>query len=199
MNDDDVVIFNVTLKEYLMDTINERDRKYEQRFGSIDKTISELNESLKEALKTALQTTGEALEKATANTASALQTANENIKSAREQLSTQQETFARKDNIEANIAYMKEAVIKAETATEKRFESVNEFRNQMADMQQKLAVKSEMDIRFNALDDKLATAIDTTNRTEALRGGNKDGMYMLIIGVGWLISIITPIILHFIH
>ena len=187
----------VTVKEYLMDTINERDRKYEQRFGSLDKTITELNESLKEALKTALQTTSDALEKATYNTAAALTTANENIRGVREQMLAQAETFARKAEIEQAIAAMKEAVIKAENSTEKRFEAVNEFRNQMGDMQASLVRKTEVDIRFDALENKLETAVRNLSASDFRRGGRDNALYLGIGVLAWLAAMAIPIVLHF--
>ncbi|MDD5371531.1 MAG: hypothetical protein PHQ40_20830 [Anaerolineaceae bacterium] len=56
---------------------------------------------------------------------------------------------------EAKFAAAREAVLKAEAATERRFESVNEFRQQMADMQASLVRKGEVDIRFEAMEKRL--------------------------------------------
>ena len=85
----------VTLKEYMMETMHERDRKYEQRFNIID-----------------------------VNTKDALATANENIRGAlaaldrrfelvnefRAQLNDQQNTFARKAEIDISISAMNEKI-----------------------------------------------------------------------------------------
>lgn len=44
---------------------------------------------------------------------------------------------------------------KAETALERRFESVNEFRAQMADMQETLARRAEVDLRFDGIEKRV--------------------------------------------
>ena len=49
----------------------------------------------------------------------------------------------------------KEAIIKAEVAAEKRFESINEFRAALADQQSHFVRKDELTIRFIALEDKI--------------------------------------------
>jgi len=49
----------------------------------------------------------------------------------------------------------KEAVIKAEAATEKRFDSVNEFRGSLKDQAATLLPRIEAETRFKALEDKL--------------------------------------------
>jgi hypothetical protein len=43
------------------------------------------------------------------------------------------------------------AVAKAEMATEKRFDSVNEFRGQLKDQAATLVPRAEMDVKFNAI------------------------------------------------
>jgi hypothetical protein len=54
----------------------------------------------------------------------------------------------------------KEAVAKAETATEKRFDSVNEFRGQQKDMMASFASRVEMDARFKAIEEKSRWTMD---------------------------------------
>jgi hypothetical protein len=49
----------------------------------------------------------------------------------------------------------KEAVLKAETATEKRFEGVNEFRGTLSDQAANLLPRSEAAARFGGIDDKI--------------------------------------------
>lgn len=48
------------------------------------------------------------------------------------------------------------AVLKAEAATERRFESVNEFRAALADQQRVAIPRSEFDVQIRALSDRLA-------------------------------------------
>jgi Ni,Fe-hydrogenase I large subunit len=47
------------------------------------------------------------------------------------------------------------AVSKAETATEKRFDSVNEFRGQLKDQANSLMPREEASARFNAVEEKI--------------------------------------------
>jgi galactose-1-phosphate uridylyltransferase len=64
--------------------------------------------------------------------------------------------------LEAQATAIKEALIssdkaitKAELATEKRLEGLNEFRSTLSDQQKTFAVKSEIDYRFAALADRI--------------------------------------------
>jgi hypothetical protein len=50
------------------------------------------------------------------------------------------------------MAAADKAVTKAEVATEKRFDSVNEFRNAMKDQQNTFANRTETEFRLNAID-----------------------------------------------
>lgn len=68
---------------------------------------------------------------------------------------------AAKEALTAALASSEQAITKAEDANEKRFQSVNEFRATLADQQRELATKSEVNLRINAIEDKLSTAIST--------------------------------------
>lgn len=163
----------ISLKEFLPGIVNERERKYTQSFDSIDKAVSDANIAVKNALESANATTKDALAPAYAAMKDALGTANSTISAAglsvdkrfdavnefRAQLADQQETFARKSDVDAAMAAFEKATLKAEAATEKRFEAVNAFRAQLSDQQTQLVQKSEVDIRFEALEKKLDTAI----------------------------------------
>lgn len=62
------------------------------------------------------------------------------------------------------------AVSKAEVAAEKRFESVNEFRGQLADQAAQFITRQELDIRIGASSDKieaLTSRIDSMTGTSA--------------------------------
>ena len=52
------------------------------------------------------------------------------------------------------LAASKEAVIKAEMATEKRFENVNEFRKTLSDQTVSFVTRVESDVKFSAVYDK---------------------------------------------
>lgn len=63
---------------------------------------------------------------------------------------------AQEEAVRAALAASEKAVLKAEMAAEKRFDSVNEFRNAMADQQATFANKEQTDFRLTAIDKKLA-------------------------------------------
>jgi hypothetical protein len=50
----------------------------------------------------------------------------------------------------------KEAIVKAENATEKRFDTVNEFRGTLSDQASRLLPRSEADARFQNYDEKFS-------------------------------------------
>lgn len=53
--------------------------------------------------------------------------------------------------VDAALAAAKEAVVKAETATEKRFEGVNEFRSSLSDLTATMMSRAEANARIDAL------------------------------------------------
>lgn len=63
------------------------------------------------------------------------------------------------------------AVSKAETATEKRFEAVNEFRGQLADQASTLVSRTEFAAKADALGEKLSDLTDRLNRSEGSETG----------------------------
>jgi hypothetical protein len=98
------------------------------------------------------------------------------------------------------------AVNKAEVAAEKRFESVNEFRNTLADQQRTLMPRSEAEILFKSLTEKIDANIQAMAKIEAAKTGAREvsGYVLTIAGIGLtLIAILIPsaiaIALHFIH
>jgi hypothetical protein len=63
---------------------------------------------------------------------------------------------AQEKAVAAALAAAKEAVAKAETSAEKRFDAVNEFRGQLKDQQATLMPRTEVDVRLKATDAKLS-------------------------------------------
>lgn len=74
------------------------------------------------------------------------------------------------------------AVVKAETATEKRFDSVNEFRDTLADQQRTLMPRTEAELRFVALEKAIASLQLTQRGTAGTGEGTKAG-WVLAVGV----------------
>ena len=66
----------------------------------------------------------------------------------------------------AALAAAKEAVSKAEIANDKRFDSVNEFRAQLADQTANLMPRSEYQVQHKALEEKLSDLTDRINKSE---------------------------------
>lgn len=103
----------------------------------------------------------------------------------------------------AQLTAQKEAVIKAENATERRFESVNEFRLQLGDQTRTLIPRTEaevifrgQDARIHKLEDRLAEYEKQKGTTTAASGGMKEG-WMLAVGVVFLIGAILAIVIKF--
>src|ERR1043166_9070375 len=67
---------------------------------------------------------------------------------------------AQDKTVVAALAASKEAINKAESAAEKRFDSVNEFRNTLKDQQLTLMSRAEAEVRFKAIEEKVALAFD---------------------------------------
>ena len=74
------------------------------------------------------------------------------------------------------------AVVKAETATEKRFDSVNEFRDTLADQQRTLMPRSEAELRFLALE-KTMTALQLIQSSRSSTGEGTKAGWVLAVGV----------------
>jgi hypothetical protein len=94
----------------------------------------------------------------------------------------------------AALAAADRAVAKAEVATEKRFDSVNEFREQLKDQANTLMTRSESDARMSSMTEKIDRL---TNRAD-MRDGKGDGLTsgwgFLVGGIGILCVIISTFI-----
>ncbi len=78
---------------------------------------------------------------------------------------------AQREALDAALAASERAIAKAEVSTEKRFESVNEFRNALTDQQKNFATNSEVYLRFAALEEKVNTAFTILNETKGRASG----------------------------
>lgn len=88
-------------------------------------------------------------------------------------------------SLSAAIGNQALAVQKAETAAEKRFDSVNEFRNQLKDQQVTLVTRSEIDARFKSLEEKIALIVSYQNQASG-RGQNAEFLWSALIAVAGL-------------
>lgn len=78
---------------------------------------------------------------------------------------------AQEKAVSAALAAAKEAVTKAESSAEKRFDSVNEFRATLKDQQSTLIPRIEAEVRLKAIENKIADnearIIQIVSRAEA--------------------------------
>ena len=83
------------------------------------------------------------------------------------------------------------AVIKAETASEKRFDAVNEFRATLADQAATLMPRAEAETRLNSFSDKLGEITDRINRSEGKSGGIASSWGILLGALGGIAILFT--------
>lgn len=107
-----------------------------------------------------------------------------------------QQRFSDQDKaVQAALLAAKEAVLKAETASEKRFESVNEFRGQLADQTATLIPRAEADSRFSALSEKVTDLTDRINKTEGAKAGSDVTIGKIYAAIGVVGAILGIIVL----
>jgi len=93
-------------------------------------------------------------------------------------------------------AQAKEAVLKAEAATEKRLEGLNEFRASLTDNQRTLIPRAEAEIRFAALADRIDVLTRESEERREQRSGLSAG-WSIALAVFGLISLAASILLAF--
>ncbi len=122
---------------------------------------------------------------------------------------------------QAGLTAAREASDKAEKAADKRFESVNEFRGQLADQAATLIGRAEYVVQHSALDDKVDSLADRvvqlelrlTSRLDLAKGGDVESRQaagdrrldsaavaqwvgMALIGIGVIVSIVIALVIH---
>lgn len=90
--------------------------------------------------------------------------------------------------VQAALLAAKEAVLKAEAASDKRFDAVNEFRQTLSDQTNTFITKGEYQAQHKALEDRVAVLTDRMNQD---KGGeiNMTKIYAAIGGVGAILGI----------
>ena len=116
------------------------------------------------------------------------------VRMADKDVRDQQRFDAQSQAIAAALQAAKEAVAKAETATEKRFESVNEFRAQLADLVARLLPRNEYDTAHQALIEKISDLASRIDRTEGKATGGRDLWGYLVGAVGIVVAIVALIL-----
>jgi len=84
------------------------------------------------------------------------------------------------------------AVQKAETASERRFDSVNEFRSTLADQQRTLIPRAEVEVLINSINERISDLKQQLDTLKAERQGIKGG-WGYAVGVVGLVLVILSI------
>jgi hypothetical protein len=103
---------------------------------------------------------------------------------------------AQADKVALALASSDKAVAKAETATEKRFEGVNEFRAQLNDQARTFMPRTESDASALRMAERIQELTDRMNRAEGHGAGAKDnkaGLYAALAAVAVLLSIVVVV------
>ena len=103
----------------------------------------------------------------------------------------QQRFEAQEKAVQAALAGAERAVTKAEAASEKRFDSLNEIRGAMADQAAHLMGREEANIRMASIEKELQAAVARIDRAEGSGSGLKAGWGYLIAGLGILLAMLA--------
>jgi len=101
----------------------------------------------------------------------------------------EQRFYSQQQAVEAAFYAAKEATTKAENASERRFESINEFRAQLADQAATLVTRNEVNARFDAIGEKVSDLADRVNRSGGRAAGVTDARGLTIAAIGLLIGL----------
>jgi len=100
-----------------------------------------------------------------------------------------------KETVNVALQAADRAVTKAELAAEKRFESVNEFRNTLADQQRTLVSRTEVDALMHSFNDKVVGLEKVVDRLQAERQGIRGGYGYAVGVVGFVLTLATLIVM----
>lgn len=182
----------------LQSQVAELSRELDRRFEGQDKNVSLALAAAEKTTAIAQQTADRAVVKAEAAASreylEAQIEALSNVTAAN--LAAQKEAIsaaltAAKEALTAALASSEKAITKAEEANEKRFQSVNEFRQTLADQQAGFATKTESDFRFAAIEDKLQTALNTLSESRGKSQGANWLWGVLVASVGIILTIVS--------
>jgi len=101
----------------------------------------------------------------------------------------QQRFEAQEKAVVAAIAAAEKAVLKAEMASEKRFESVNEFRQAYQDIISTMMPRTEAEQRMSALTEKINELREIVVSQQSHSSGIGDGGKYLVGFVGFILTV----------
>lgn len=93
--------------------------------------------------------------------------------------------------LRAALAASEKAIAKAETATERRFDSVNEFRATLSDQAAHLMPRTEAMAMYARNSERLQELTDRVNRSEGRGSGLNAGWVYLVAAVGLLATVVS--------
>lgn len=177
-----------TLAVYLQTQLDDLKITLDERYGTQTKAV----EAAFSAQQTAMQTAFAAADKAIDQRADTLDREfHEHLEQVRHENAL---AFINSDKaVQAALASAKEAVSKAEAATDKRFESVNEFRAQLNDQARLFLPRSEYDANHKALEQRVAEVNDRLNRSEGKGAGYQSSWGIIIALVTVVISVVVVV------
>jgi hypothetical protein len=91
-----------------------------------------------------------------------------------------------KESAAVALSAAEKAITKSETAADKRFELLNEFRGAMSDASKDNITRAEAEQRFAAITDKIKDLGDRLNRNDGNKQGLLDGWKILAGLIGLL-------------
>jgi len=98
--------------------------------------------------------------------------------------------------LSAALAATKEAILKAETATDKRFDSVNEFRQTLTDRDRLNMPRTETELLVKGLSDRLKVIEDGRTRNSGEWSGAKNLWAIIIAAAGIVFGLISYFAKH---
>jgi len=176
-------------QEVLQDQLNRRFSAVENltnvKFEQRDKAVEVLATSLKQQVDTGDENLRQHIANQIDQIKQALLSADKLMEARLGTLDQQIKSVHREIDIETSAT--RAAVQKADTATEKRFESVNEFRAQMADAAAQYITRREVEALVNTNAGKISDITDRINRNE----GKGSGMSQI---VGWIFGAVGLVV-----
>lgn len=96
--------------------------------------------------------------------------------------------------LRAALAASEKAILKAEAATERRFEAVNEFRATLSDQAGTFITRAESEAAVSRNTERIQDLTDRINRSEGRGAGIGAGWGYLVGAVGLIATVITIIV-----
>ncbi len=112
------------------------------------------------------------------------------------ELAVKDALVAQKEAVAAALAAADRGVTKAEVAAEKRFESVNEFRNTLKDQQAELMPRAEVNVIINSINDKLNLVTARIDKGDGVNHG-ASVLWGIIIGAAGIVIGVLAVVAAF--